>query len=73
MTEKNITTNQLAKIIKKSFDSVDKKIDEKFSQVATKEQVRGLDTKMTAVEKKLSKVEESLGEVRTVLTDAHVL
>ena len=57
MTEKQITTNQLAKMIKKSFDSVDKKIDERFTQVATKEQVKNIEKRLISMDEKLKGID----------------
>lgn len=57
MAEKNITINQLAKMLKKSFDNVDKKIDEKFTQVATKEQVKNIEKRLSSMDEKLKGID----------------
>ncbi|MCX6720537.1 MAG: hypothetical protein NTW11_01920 [Candidatus Staskawiczbacteria bacterium] len=70
---KNITIDELAAMMNTSFGAQTKlivdgfnKVDEKLEKLATREQVTGLD-------KRLQKVEKELSEVKTVLTDAHVL
>lgn len=76
MAEKQITINQLAKMIKKGFDNTATKeqVDnlEKDAKVI-KERLGGVEKRLENVEGRLEKVEENLGEVRTVLRDAHVL
>lgn len=57
MAEKNITINQLAKMLKKSFENVDKKIDEKFMQVATKEQVKTIEKRLNSMDEKLKGID----------------
>ncbi len=57
MAEKKTTINQLAKMIKKSFDNVDKKIDEKFTQVATKEQVKNIEKRLNSMDEKLKGID----------------
>jgi len=58
MAEKQITTNQLAKMIKKGFDGVDEKIE----KLATKEQHETLDKRLGVVEKDVKYIKENLGE-----------
>jgi len=76
MLKKNgekITIDQLAIIINKGFDGqmeyMKKEfevINKRFDQVATKDQFKSLDTRLNVVEKDVK-------EIKTVLTDAHVL
>ncbi len=69
MAEKQITTNELAKMIKKGFDDVDKR----FEGVATKEQFEGLDKRLGSVEKKLGELEKDMKYVKENVEDARKL
>jgi len=65
-----ITIEKLAVIINKGFQGQMDYMEKKFSQVASKEDLKEVKKDLG---KRLERVEESLGEVKTVLTDAHVL
>ncbi len=53
MAEKKITINQLSKMLKKSFDSVDKKLE----HLATKEQIKNLEKRFDSVDGKLKEID----------------
>ena len=69
MAEKQITANQLAKMIKKGFDNTPTK--EQF-EVLEKD-VKSIETGLISVETKLDSVDKRLKKVEIILTDAHVL
>lgn len=69
MAEKQITNNQLAKMIKKSFDSVEKR----FDQMATKEQFEGLDKRVGGVEGRLALMEKDVKYIKENVEDARKL
>lgn len=56
MAEKQITTNQLARMIKEGFDGVDKK----FEQVSTKAQFESLEKRLTVVEGDVKYIKDNL-------------
>ena len=57
MVEKQITTNELAEMIKNGFDSVEKRM-------ATKEDVKNLDTRLSNVEKDVKYIKENVEGAR---------
>jgi len=66
MADKKITTDQLAKMVKKSFDSVDKKLE----HLATKEQIKNLEKRFDLVDEKLkesNKLETRVDYIGNVL------
>jgi len=58
MAEKQITINQLAKMIKKGFDGVDQRMD----KLATKEQFENLNKRFGTVEKDVKYIKENLDD-----------
>ena len=68
---------ELATIINNGFEGQMAYMEKKFAEVATKQELveveKRLGGRLHNVEKRLCEVEEGLGEVKKVLTDAHVL
>jgi predicted nucleic acid-binding Zn-ribbon protein len=69
MAEKQISNNQLARMIKKGFDNTPTK--EQFENF--EKRIGSVETSLNSVEKRLTSVDERLKKVETVLTDARVL
>lgn len=60
MAEKNITINELAKMINMSFE-----------KVATKEQVGNLEFKVDGLKIKVDRIEKDVSEIKVLVKDDH--